>query len=607
MQLLWLIPALPLLGFIILVLTRGQMARQSARLVGVGSIALSAAVTLLVASDFYAQNQSQLGFTLELWQWMSAADFNAGFSLYLDGLSLSMLFVITGVGTLIHWYASGYMWDDPDYSRFFAYMNLFVAAMLMLVLADNLVLLFLGWEGVGVCSFLLIGFWYKDPANGYAARKAFIVTRAGDTAFAIGLFLLFKELGSLHIQDLLQLAQIEFSVGANTPTLIAALLLGGAVGKSAQLPLQTWLPDAMAGPTPVSALIHAATMVTAGVYLIARCHSIFLQAPDILLLVALIGLATLLIAGFSALNQNDIKRVLAYSTMSQIGYMFFALGVGAWSESIFHLMTHALFKALLFMTAGSIILALHHEQDIRAMGGLRKQLPVPFWCFLIGTACLVALPPTSGFVSKEAILNASWQLPIYGPWLWAGGVFGACLTALYSFRLIFMVFGGESTCQPEEPKGWQFHPPLLILAVLSLFGGLLVLPAGAVLPASPDGHAPLLAELIAIGLPLLGIGLAYQIYSRGQWQQLRHAPRLSHWFEQGWGFDSLYQRLLVQPLLALSKINKNDIVDQMPIQLALVSSRLFTIFSRMQNGQLRIYVASMTAAAILIIALTVTL
>ena len=408
MDILWLIPTLPLLGFTILVLSSGRMPREKARVVGIGSIALSFMTTLYIATQYYAAASHGLdhgaGFTVSLWPWIVAGDLNLNFSLYLDGLSLSMLFVIPGVGTLIHIYASGYMWDDPDYTRFFTYMNLFVAAMLMLVLADNLVLMFLGWEGVGLCSFLLIGFWYKDPENGFAARKAFVVTRAGDTAFAIGLFLLFRELGSLEIQEILHRATDEWEVGANMPTLIAILLLGGAVGKSAQLPLQTWLPDAMAGPTPVSALIHAATMVTAGVYLIARTHPVFLLSPTAMTLVASVGLITLLIAGFTALNQWDIKRVLAYSTMSQIGYMFLALGVEAWDSSIFHLMTHALFKALLFLTAGSIILALHHEQDIRKMVGLRKQLPVPFWCFLIGSACLIALPPTSGFWSKEPIL-----------------------------------------------------------------------------------------------------------------------------------------------------------------------------------------------------------
>jgi len=605
MQQLWLIPSLPLMGFLLLVLGHGRCSRSLARLVGVGSVAMAALVTLWVALDFYSLGATQT-YQVELWPWFRAGVFEVSFGLYLDGLALSMLLVITGVGSLIHWYASGYMWQDPDYQRFFAYMNLFVAAMLVLVLADNLVLLFLGWEGVGLCSFLLIGFWHRDPANGYAARKAFVVTRVGDTAFAIGLFLLYRELGTLDLPTIMALVPEMFDLGGNRPTLIAALLLAGALGKSAQLPLHTWLPDAMAGPTPVSALIHAATMVTAGVYLIARNHSIFLQAPNVLLAVAFIGLFTLLVSGFAALNQTDIKRVLAYSTMSQIGYMFFALGVGAWSESIFHLMTHAIFKALLFLTAGSIILALHHEQDIRSMGGLRRQLPIPFWCFVIGSACLVALPPTSGFFSKEAILNASWQLPGYGPWLWAGGVLGAFITAIYTFRLLFLVFFGPQKVQPHEPKGWQFHPPLIILATLSLGAGWFVLPSQGALPASPSGHPPLWTLVVAIGLPLLGIGIAYQVYVRQQWQGLRIAqwPLLRQFFLRGWGFDGLYQRLFLTPFTTLAQLNRKDIVDQLPARVVQLSLTLHKTFSQLQNGQLRFYITTLACAAIIILAST---
>jgi NADH-quinone oxidoreductase subunit L len=605
MQQLWLIPSLPLMGFLLLVLGHGRCSRSLARLVGVGSVAMAALVTLWVALDFYSLGATQT-YQVELWPWFRAGVFEVSFGLYLDGLALSMLLVITGVGSLIHWYASGYMWQDPDYQRFFAYMNLFVAAMLVLVLADNLVLLFLGWEGVGLCSFLLIGFWHRDPANGYAARKAFVVTRVGDTAFAIGLFLLYRELGTLDLPTIMALAPEMFDLGGNRPTLIAALLLAGALGKSAQLPLHTWLPDAMAGPTPVSALIHAATMVTAGVYLIARNHSIFLQAPNVLLAVAFIGLFTLLVSGFAALNQTDIKRVLAYSTMSQIGYMFFALGVGAWSESIFHLMTHAIFKALLFLTAGSIILALHHEQDIRSMGGLRRQLPIPFWCFVIGSACLVALPPTSGFFSKEAILNASWQLPGYGPWLWAGGVLGAFITAIYTFRLLFLVFFGPQKVQPHEPKGWQFHPPLIILATLSLGAGWFVLPSQGALPPSPSGHPPLWTLVVAIGLPLLGIGIAYQVYVRQQWQGLRIAqwPLLRQFFLRGWGFDGLYQRLFLTPFTTLAQLNRKDIVDQLPARVVQLSLTLHKTFSQLQNGQLRFYITTLACAAIIILAST---
>ncbi|MFT7015054.1 MAG: NADH-quinone oxidoreductase subunit L, partial [Pseudohongiellaceae bacterium] len=349
-ELIWLLPTLPLLGFLSLALTGGSLPKRAVAAIGAGSIGAAFIVAALIAVEFLGSGEEV--FVYQTWVWMSVGSFTPGITFYLDGLSLVMMLIITGVGFLIHLYSTGFMFDDPSYSRFFSYMNLFVAAMLMLVLADNLVLLYLGWEGVGLCSYLLIGFWYENPANGYAARKAFVVTRVGDTSMAIGLFLLFRELGTLNIQELMVAAQSEWQIGTEMAVACSLLLLGGAVGKSAQLPLQTWLPDAMAGPTPISALIHAATMVTAGVYLIARTHVLFELAPWVQMLVAWIGLATLLMAGFTALTQHDIKRILAYSTISQIGYMFLGLGVGAWSASVFHLMTHAFFKALLFLAAG---------------------------------------------------------------------------------------------------------------------------------------------------------------------------------------------------------------------------------------------------------------
>ena len=359
---------------------------------------------------------------------MQVGGFAPEIALYLDALSVVMILVVTIVSFLIHLYSAEYMAEEEGYSRFFAYMNLFVGSMLVLVLADNLVFLYLGWEGVGLCSYLLIGFWYKDAANGRAAMKAFIVTRIGDTAMAIGLFFLFNNLGTLQIQELMRRAVEQWPVGSTAAIAAAALLLGGALGKSAQLPLQTWLPDAMAGPTPVSALIHAATMVTAGVYLIARTNVLFTLAPPVQFAVAIIGCATLLMAGFSAMTQFDIKRVLAYSTISQIGYMFLALGVGAWSSAIFHFVTHAFFKALLFLGAGVVIMGLHEERDMFKMGGLRKQLPVTFWTFLVGAASLAALPlVTGGFYSKDPILWHAWLSQRGGLWLGIGGVVGALL------------------------------------------------------------------------------------------------------------------------------------------------------------------------------------
>ena len=406
-ELLGWVPLFPFLGFLILVFAGERLAKTLIAWVGVGSVAVSALLAILIGAEFL--NGTLQPYRLVFGNWMAVDDLSVTLGFYLDALSVTMLFVVTGVGFLIHLYSAGFMESDPGYARFFAYMNLFVFAMLVLVLADNLVLLYLGWEGVGLGSYLLIGFWYEDPNNGYAARKAFVMTRVGDTSIALGLFLLFTQLHTLEIQSLMLSATSQWDTGTLLPVAAAALLLGGAVGKSAQLPLQTWLPDAMAGPTPVSALIHAATMVTAGVYLIARTHVLFTLAPPVQFAVSLIGTVTLLIAGCSALAQTDIKRILAYSTISQIGYMFLALGVGAWSAAIFHLLTHAFFKALLFLAAGAVIYCFHHEHNIFKMGGLRKAMPVAFWSFLIGSAALAALPFTSGYYSKHEILLAAFE------------------------------------------------------------------------------------------------------------------------------------------------------------------------------------------------------
>lgn len=440
----------PLLGFVLLAFSRGRLSENISAVIGVGSMALSALTAACVAFEFVAQpvpaSVSQV-----LWTWMQVGDFAPRIALHLDGLSLTMLCVVTGVGFFIHLFASWYMRGEEGYSRFFAYMNLFVASMLFLVLADNLLFLFLGWEGVGLCSYLLIGFYYKHAANGHAAMKAFIITRVGDVFMMLGLLVLFHAFGTLDIQPMLKAIPEYADRGALA--LAALLWLGGAVGKSAQLPLQTWLADAMAGPTPVSALIHAATMVTAGVYLIARTHTLFEVSPDVLLLVGTTGAVTLLLAGFSALVQTDIKRILAYSTMSQIGYMFLALGVGAWQAAVFHLMTHAFFKALLFLSAGAVIVACHHEQDIFRMGGLRKKLPLVYACFLVGGSALAALPfVTAGFYSKDEIL---WLAFANGQQVFFYvGLFGALLTSIYTFRLIFIVFHGGrySNCHAVIPS-----------------------------------------------------------------------------------------------------------------------------------------------------------
>ena len=492
-----------------------------------------------------------------------------------------------------------------------AYMNLFIVAMLLLVLADNLVLLYLGWEGVGLCSFLLIGFWYQDRANVLAARKAFIVTRVGDTLMAIGLFMLFDSLGQLNIQQLLVAADQQWQIGSETAFWVCLLLLGGAVGKSAQLPLQTWLPDAMAGPTPVSALIHAATMVTAGVYLIARMQGVYLLAPEVMTLVATVGAITLLLAAVSALVQTDIKRVLAYSTMSQIGYMMLALGAGAWSAGIFHLMTHAFFKALLFLTAGMVIMALHHQQDIFKMGGLLKKLPIESSLFLVGLVCLVALPGTSGFFSKEEIIGQLWASNTAGPVFWWMAIIGALLTSIYSCRLFFLVFlGSERFGKPlEASSAIGMKLPLMMLAILSLLGGLIELPLSSVfspaeLAQQELAQSPAWLHAVAIATPFIGIAFAWVFFKdyHGKSAQNLHSKYsiIKCIIRDGVGFDWLYQKLFVSPFLVLSSINQKDIID-ITIMLSAGYTKLCNdALVWLQTGSLRWYAASIGIGIVLL-------
>src|SRR5574341_184859 len=581
LNLLYLIPALPFSVFLVLALMGGRLPKAVAAVIGVGSVGLSAALTLAIGITFISSPPPDHVYTQNLWTWMEVGNFSPSVSFSLDALSLLMCFVITFVGFLIHVYSTEFMQEEEGYSRFFAYMNLFVGSMLTLVLADNLLLLYLGWEGVGLCSYLLIGFWYTDPANGRAARKAFIVTRVGDTAMAIGLFLLFTNLGTLNIRELMQLAPRQWPSDSTMAIAAATLLLGGAVGKSAQLPLQVWLPDAMAGPTPVSALIHAATMVTAGVYLIARTHVMFELAPIVQSAVAMIGAATLLLAGCSALAQRDIKRVLAYSTISQIGYMFLALGVGAWSAAIFHLMTHAFFKALLFLGAGVVILAQRHEHDMFKMGGLKDKLPATFWAFLIGSASLSALPlVTAGFYSKDLILWQTWTSPSGGAALWAAGLLGAFITSAYTFRMVFLTFFGATKMEVSHRPGARMIVPLFALSFFSIIGGFIELPetpghlglfSGFLQPAFPDQsvqHAnagnELLFQVIASLVSLSGIALAYLLYLRrpqmaGKLSQTPAGAGLQQFWFSGWGFDRLYDALLVRPFEWIARINKDDV------------------------------------------------
>jgi NADH-quinone oxidoreductase subunit L len=620
-EMLWLIPALPLAGAMILILTRGNLSRTVASIVGAGSVGLAALFTIILALNFMSSGEQ--AYHQVLWTWMNVDGFSPSIAFYLDALSVTFIFVITFVGFLIHIYSIGFMAEDEGFARFFAFLNLFVCSMLILVLADNLVLLYLGWEGVGLCSYLLIGFWYQEEKNGYAARKAFIITRIGDTAMAIGLFMLFSTLGTLNIQEILTEATQVWTVGSQTAIAIAFLLLGGAVGKSAQLPLQSWLPDAMAGPSPVSALIHAATMVTAGVYLIARMHVVFELAPVAQLWVGIIGAITLLIAGFSALTQFDLKRVLAYSTISQIGYMFLALGIGAWSSAIFHFMIHAFFKALLFLAAGAVIMVLHHEHDMFKMGGLKNKLPVIYWTFLIGAASLAALPfITAGFYSKDQILWLAWAGEKGNIWFYLAALIGAFLTAIYTFRMVFLTFFGEEKTHVGHPAGSLITIPLIVLATLSLFGGFIELPhtMGHVTIFS-DFLQPVLPEVnlrpgvessewwmqgIAAILCLLGIYVAYFFYLKRSdlRAEIKGATyELNRFWYSGWGFDALYDALFVRPYVYLARVNKNDFLDK--INEGMVSGANFfnKIFAFTQNGVMRWYIMGIVIGAVLILSL----
>jgi len=610
MNLLYLTVLLPLIGFLLLAFSRGRWSENLSATVGVGSIGLAALVTVYVGMDFLSQRAAGMQvFNQNLWNWMQVGDFNIAATLTLDGLSLTMLSVVTGVGFFIHMFASWYMRGEEGYSRFFAYTNLFIASMVVLVLADNLLLLYLGWEGVGLCSYLLIGFYYTNPENGKAAMKAFIVTRVGDVFLAFALFILYHELGTLNIRELMVLAPQKLAVGDTAITWATLMLLGGAVGKSAQLPLQTWLADAMAGPTPVSALIHAATMVTAGVYLIARTHGLFLMAPEVLHLVGIIGAVTLLLAGFAALVQTDIKRVLAYSTMSQIGYMFLALGVQAWDAAIFHLMTHAFFKALLFLSSGSVILACHHEQNIFKMGGLRKTIPLVYLCFLVGGAALAALPlVTAGFYSKDEILFGAFANGHIN--LMLAGLVGAFLTSLYTFRMIFIVFHGEPNTKAHAGKGITHHLPLIVLLVLSTFvGALITPPLAGVLPENHFGEeGKMMLEITSGIVAIVGILLAAALYlgKRSLVNSVaKSAPGrfFTVWWFHAWGFDWLYDKIFVKPYLFIAKLLHRDPLNSLmnlPALITRVGNRGLVLT---ENGQVRWYVASMGLGAVVVLAL----
>ncbi|MFF7109030.1 NADH-quinone oxidoreductase subunit L [Pseudomonas sichuanensis] len=609
MNLIFLTFVFPLIGFLLLSFSRGRFSENLSALIGVGSVGLSAATAAYVIWQFNVAPPEGGAYSQLLWQWMSVDGFAPNFTLYVDGLSVTMLGVVTGVGFLIHLFASWYMRGEAGYSRFFSYTNLFIASMLFLVLGDNLLFIYFGWEGVGLCSYLLIGFYYSNRNNGNAALKAFIVTRIGDVFMAIGLFILFAQVGTLNVQELLVLAPQKFQAGDTWMVLATLMLLGGAVGKSAQLPLQTWLADAMAGPTPVSALIHAATMVTAGVYLIARTNGLFLLAPDVLHLVGVVGGVTLVLAGFAALVQTDIKRILAYSTMSQIGYMFLALGVGAWDAAIFHLMTHAFFKALLFLASGAVIVACHHEQDIFKMGGLWKKLPLAYASFVVGGAALAALPIlTVGFYSKDEILWEAFASGNTG--LLYAGLVGAFMTSLYTFRLIFIAFHGEAKTEAHAGHGISHWLPLGVLIVLSTFiGAWIHPPLAGVLPESAGhagGEAKHSLEIASGAIAIAGILLSALLFlgKRRFVSSIANSGIgrvLSAWWFAAWGFDWIYDKLFVKPYLLICHILRKDPVDRSIGLIPRMARGGNVAMSKTETGQLRWYTASIAVGAVLVL------
>jgi NADH-quinone oxidoreductase subunit L len=620
---LWIVIALPFAGFLTLALLGGRIGKPATAIIGVGATGMSALCALCMGTGFLINPPAARAFTQVLWSWVPVAPLMSAFSIRLDGLSLIMMLVILIVATLILLYSSESMNHEEGFARFFAFMNLFVGSMLVLVMADDLLLLYLGWEGVGLCSYLLIGFNYKDPASIRASKKAFIVTRIGDVALMVGLFLIVKNLGTLQVHDMLQKAQALWPAGSALPCAAALLLLAGAIGKSAQVPLQVWLPDAMAGPTPVSALIHAATMVIAGVYLIARMHGLFLLSPAVMGITACIGAATLLMAGCAALMQRDIKRVLAYSTISQIGYMFLALGVGAFSAAIFHFLVHAFFKSLLFLAAGVVIQSCNEEHDIFRMGGLRHALPGAFWAFLIGSCSLSALPLISaGFYSKDLIIFSAWSSTMGNRWLWLCAEAGALLTALYSFRVVFIVFFGARRQIFPKKNGLRVGLPLAALSFFSIFAGfipghyLFSTVLGAVLPGpsltNMASHSRIALHLLSPAASLGGIFIAWVLFLRnpGVLSGLKRAPAaraLNLFFLEGLFFDRLYAFIFVRPFLWVSGLVRGDPLVFYVKAFAQGGRGLHKALSSTQTGNVRWYATGIALGALMAMAIGVLL
>ncbi|MHA8097184.1 NADH-quinone oxidoreductase subunit L [Aquirufa antheringensis] len=617
MSLLFLIPLLPLLGFAINGLAYPKLPKQIAGIIGTIPPLVAFALSLQLFLNFDGQAQ-----ILPIADWIKVGSLEIPFAFQIDQLSILMLLVITGVGTLIHVYSIGYMSHDAGFGKFFAFLNLFVFFMLILVLGANFTVLFIGWEGVGLCSYLLIGFWNQKNSYGDAARKAFIMNRIGDLGFLVGIFLLIQDFGTTDYQTIF--TAIQSGDYTTDLSIIAFCLFIGAMGKSAQIPLFTWLPDAMAGPTPVSALIHAATMVTAGIYMVIRANALFELSPEVLHFVGWIGLATALLGAAIGLFQNDIKKVLAYSTVSQLGYMFMGLGASAYTASFFHVMTHAFFKALLFLGAGSVIHAMSDEQDIRRMGGLKSKMPITFITFMLGTIAIAGIPPFAGFFSKDEILASLYH---HDPIMWGLAIVGSALTSFYMFRVFILTFYGEFRGTEKQAHHLHESPitmtlPLIILAVFSVGGGLINLPhfaggneflahwlapllpeageAGEVNFLSLEGGAPLLAAFLPAFLAIYVFGMQKSVPSEDA--EISGIQKVIY---HKFYIDELYDMLFVKPIAFLSNFFF-QVIDFLVIDLFVEGLGRFvkyasSEFRRAQTGNVGIYLFCMVAAIVVIL------
>ena len=620
-----LIPILPLIGFLFVALNVKKLSQGVASIIACGSVFISFVLSVIIFVLLLSEGRSAIN--VLLFQWINTDSFHASFSLVVDPLSSIMLLIITGVGFLIHVYSIGYMKVDAGFNKFFSYLNLFVFFMLLLVLGDNYLVMFIGWEGVGLCSFLLIGFWFKNPEYNRAANKAFIMNRIGDLGLLLGVILIFTHFGTINFQEVFAQAG---SINASIISWITILLFVGAMGKSAQLPLYTWLPDAMAGPTPVSALIHAATMVTAGVYMVARNNILYAMAPAAMMLVLAVGLLTALFAASIALTQNDIKKVLAYSTISQLGLMFAALGAGAFSSGIFHMATHAFFKALLFLAAGSVIHAMLGEQDIRKMGGLRKFIPTTYFTFLIGVVAISGIPPFAGFFSKDEILAH-----LYGnnAIVWGIGVLTSLLTVFYMFRLLFLTFFGSFRSSEQVQKQLHESPlsmtvPLIALAFLSTLGGFMGIPeilGGSnwlnefLNPVFVDSylligkdHLNHSTEYVLMGsvliFTLVMILLTYSRYVRQQHVPQTEGLKLNSLHKLAYNkyyVDERYDQFVVKPLYALSTFFEKWIersgIDRLVNLVGSIVDTLSKAVRLMQQGSIAYYILIMAVSIVLLL------